>query len=177
MPFRLRDRLRTTEDQGFRRASLPPTRPRGGWQRRDVDATPAPTRRGEAVCTGWFTETSAAPSGTAAGLVSGTVAGPRLHARPPRASKPFGCQSITAPQGQENRHEHLSLVGNLTRYPELRSTPDGTAIYELRIAVDAVGDTPPLYLDVADFRASAESCARHLAKGREIAFKRASACR
>ena len=42
----------------------------------------------------------------------------------------------------------LSLVGNLTRDPELRSTPDRTAICELRIAVDAVGDTPPLYVDV-----------------------------
>lgn len=64
----------------------------------------------------------------------------------------------------------LSLVGNLTRDPVLRHTPGGDPVCDLRIAVNAVGDTPPLYLDLATFGAQAEACAEHLAKGRQIAF-------
>src|SRR5690349_7170863 len=94
---------------------------------------------------------------------------------------PFGCippwrarrrdahQSITAPQGQgADAMNSLSLVGNLTRDPVLRFTPDGTAVCDLRVAVDAVGDTPPLYLDLATFGPQAQACAEHLAKGRQI---------
>jgi single-strand DNA-binding protein len=65
---------------------------------------------------------------------------------------------------------NLSLVGNLTRDPVLRYTPSGEAVCDLRIAVDALGDTPPLYLDLATFGPQAEACTRHLAKGRQIAL-------
>jgi single-strand DNA-binding protein len=33
-----------------------------------------------------------------------------------------------------------------------------------------VGETPPLYLDLACFGAAAEASAKHLSKGRQIAF-------
>ena len=64
----------------------------------------------------------------------------------------------------------LNLVGNLTRDPVLRFTPEGAAVCDLRVAVDAVGDTPPLYLNLATFGPQAQACAEHLAKGRQIAF-------
>jgi single-strand DNA-binding protein len=64
----------------------------------------------------------------------------------------------------------LSLVGNLTRDPVLRVTPAGEPVCDLRIAVNAGADSPPLYLDLATFGPQAEACAQHLAKGRQIAF-------
>ena len=68
------------------------------------------------------------------------------------------------------------LVGNLTRDPELRHTPSGTAVCKLRIAVntrqkDAAtgqwGDKPN-YFDVTVWGNQAESCSQFLAKGRPI---------
>jgi single-strand DNA-binding protein len=64
----------------------------------------------------------------------------------------------------------LSLVGNLTRDPELRTLPDGTAVCDLRLAVDGMGDQSPLYIDVATFGPQAKACTEYLAKGRQVAF-------
>src|SRR2546422_284638 len=65
------------------------------------------------------------------------------------------------------------LVGNLTRDPELRHTPSGTAVCKLRIAVntrqkDAQGNwgDKPNYFDVTVWGNQGESCGRLLAKGR-----------
>jgi single-strand DNA-binding protein len=67
------------------------------------------------------------------------------------------------------------LVGNLTRDPELRHTPGGTAVCSLRIAVnsrrrDETGQwvDKPNYFDVSIFGNQAESCAQYLAKGRPV---------
>ena len=69
------------------------------------------------------------------------------------------------------------LVGNLTRDPELRHTPGGTAVTSLRIAVnsrrrDESGQwtDKPNYFDVSVFGNQAESCAQYLAKGRPVAI-------
>ena len=69
------------------------------------------------------------------------------------------------------------LVGNLTRDPELRATPGGTSLCRLRVACNTSWrnretgeiDERPNYFDVSVFGASAEACARFLAKGRPVA--------
>jgi single-strand DNA-binding protein len=69
------------------------------------------------------------------------------------------------------------LVGNLTRDPELRSTPSGTSLCRLRVACSTTWrnkdtgdfDERPNYFDVTVFGASGEACARFLAKGRPVA--------
>jgi single-strand DNA-binding protein len=66
------------------------------------------------------------------------------------------------------------LVGNLTRDPELRHTPSGTAVTPLRIAVnDRVkrGEEwtdAAYYFDVTVWGRTAENCAQYLAKGRPV---------
>lgn len=67
------------------------------------------------------------------------------------------------------------LVGNLTRDPELRHTPSGTAVCSLRLAVntrrkDETGQwvDKPNYFDVTVWGAQGERCAQYLAKGRPV---------
>jgi single-strand DNA-binding protein len=68
------------------------------------------------------------------------------------------------------------LVGNLTRDPELRSTPGGTPVCSLRVAVNtrrkdgATGEwtDKPNYFSVSVFGNQAESCAQYLSKGRPV---------
>ncbi len=70
------------------------------------------------------------------------------------------------------------LTGNLTQDPELRSTPDGTAVCSLRIASNArrkdatSGEwtDKPNYFDVTVFGAQGENAARYLTKGRGVAI-------
>ena len=64
----------------------------------------------------------------------------------------------------------LSLIGHLTRDPQLRMLSDGRAVCDLRLAVNGGRDARPLFIDVATFGPQAEACARHLTKGREVAF-------
>lgn len=71
------------------------------------------------------------------------------------------------------------LVGNLTRDPEMRSTPGGTSVCHLRIAVnDRVKDQNtgewgdrPNYFDVDVFGALGEQCGQWLSKGRQVAVE------
>ena len=69
------------------------------------------------------------------------------------------------------------LVGNLTRDPELRHTPSGTAVCSLRVAVnsrrrDESGQwvDKPNYFSISVFGNQAESCAQYLSKGRPVAI-------
>jgi single-strand DNA-binding protein len=69
------------------------------------------------------------------------------------------------------------LVGNLTRDPELRHTPGGTAVCSLRLAVnsrrkDQSGQwiEKPNYFDVTVWGQQGENCAQYLAKGRPVAI-------
>jgi single-strand DNA-binding protein len=69
------------------------------------------------------------------------------------------------------------LTGNLTKDPELRSTPSGTSICKLRLAVntrrkDASGQwvDKPNYFDVTVWGAQGENCAQYLSKGRPVAI-------
>jgi single-strand DNA-binding protein len=69
------------------------------------------------------------------------------------------------------------VTGNLTRDPELRSTPAGTPVCKLRIAVntrrksaDGNWEDKPNYFDVTVWGAQGENCATYLAKGRPVAI-------
>jgi single-strand DNA-binding protein len=69
------------------------------------------------------------------------------------------------------------ITGNLTRDPELRNLPSGTAVCNLRVAVNTRrkdGQTgewvdKPNYFDVTVWGMQGENCAQYLSKGRPVA--------
>jgi len=63
---------------------------------------------------------------------------------------------------------NVTLVGQLTTDPVLRSLPDGRSVCDLRLAVNDQREHPTLFVDVATFGAGAEACAEYLSKGRSI---------
>lgn len=71
------------------------------------------------------------------------------------------------------------ITGNLTRDPELRHTGGGTAVCELRVAVNSrrkdgqSGEwvDKPNYFDVTVWGAQGENCATYLSKGRPVAVE------
>lgn len=68
------------------------------------------------------------------------------------------------------------LAGNLTRDPELRNTPSGTPVVELRLAISETyrdrqsGESRETvcYVDVVVWNRQAELCQQYLAKGRNV---------
>ena len=66
------------------------------------------------------------------------------------------------------------ITGNLTRDPELRSTPGGTSVCSLRVAVNSRRKEAdqwvdkPNYFDVTVWGAQGENCAQYLSKGRAV---------
>jgi len=73
----------------------------------------------------------------------------------------------------------VGITGNLTRDPELRSTPGGISVCKLRVAVNSRrkdGQTgewvdKPNYFDVTVWGAQGENCANYLSKGRPVAIE------
>jgi single-strand DNA-binding protein len=73
----------------------------------------------------------------------------------------------------------VAITGNLTKDPELRSTPSGTSVCKLRVAVNsrrkdgASGEwvDKPNYFDVTVWGAQGENCANYLSKGRPVAVE------
>jgi single-strand DNA-binding protein len=71
------------------------------------------------------------------------------------------------------------IVGNLTRDPEMRATPSGLAVCNMRIAVNERVKDPntgdwgerPNYFDVDVFGGQGERCGQWLAKGRQVAIE------
>ena len=70
----------------------------------------------------------------------------------------------------------LFIVGNLTRDPELRTTPAGDSVCDFTVAVnrrarrDAQGAQQEAdFFRVSAWRALGENCAKYLAKGRKVA--------
>ena len=70
------------------------------------------------------------------------------------------------------------ITGNLTRDPELRHTGGGTAVCDLRVAVngrrkDQSGEwvDKANYFDVTVWGGQGENCANYLAKGRPVAIE------
>jgi single-strand DNA-binding protein len=64
----------------------------------------------------------------------------------------------------------LTLVGRLTRDPELRALPSGTSVCNMRLAVDGHRDDDTVFIDIATFGAQADACARYLTQGRQVSF-------
>jgi len=67
------------------------------------------------------------------------------------------------------------LIGNLTRSPELRYTPSGTPVADLRLAVNRAYTTPggekreeAYFLTVVVWGKQAESCGEYLDKGSPV---------
>jgi single-strand DNA-binding protein len=71
------------------------------------------------------------------------------------------------------------ITGNLTRDPELRTTPGGTSVCKLRVAVNSrrkdgqSGEwvDKPNYFDVTVWGAQGENCSTYLSKGRPVAVE------
>ncbi len=68
------------------------------------------------------------------------------------------------------------LIGRLAREPELRYTPNGTAVTRLVVAVDRPftnrqGEREADFIDVVVWQKQAETCANYLGKGRLIAVE------
>lgn len=65
-----------------------------------------------------------------------------------------------------------TIIGNLTRDPELKALPSGTEVCELTVAVNERGKDGKEYvsfLDVVTFGVTAQNCGRYLTKGRQVA--------
>jgi single-strand DNA-binding protein len=85
----------------------------------------------------------------------------------------FSGPSLETPRkGQEEQMSSFNrvlLIGNLTRDPELRHTPQGKAVCEFTLAVDGVprseGEKSADYFPITVWEKRAEACAKHLRKG------------
>ena len=69
---------------------------------------------------------------------------------------------------------NCNFIGNLTRDPELHTTPNGKNVVKMSIAVnrkmpDANGQKVTDFIDVTAWNRLADLCAQYLAKGRKIA--------
>lgn len=69
----------------------------------------------------------------------------------------------------------VMVMGNLTRDPEIKHTPKGTAIASLSIAINRHYTTESgerkeevTYVDIEAWGKLAENCAEHLSKGKQI---------
>jgi single-strand DNA-binding protein len=71
-------------------------------------------------------------------------------------------------------YNKVILMGNLTRDPELRYTPTGTAVCNMDIAVNSTsgyGETrkeETLFIRVVSFNKQAENCGQYLKKGNPV---------
>jgi len=72
-------------------------------------------------------------------------------------------------------HNRVTLAGNLTRDPELRYTPKGSAVGDLSIAInekyktsDGTQKEETVFVDVTVWGRQAETCKEHLTKGRPV---------
>lgn len=68
----------------------------------------------------------------------------------------------------------ITLIGNLTHDPEVRSTPNGVTVVSFTIAVnrkfpDSKGEKKTDFFRILAWRQLGESCGRYLAKGRKVA--------
>jgi len=62
------------------------------------------------------------------------------------------------------------IIGNLTKDPELRTTPQGISVCSFTVAINrGFGDKKDVdYIPVVTWRGLADNCARFLAKGRKV---------
>ena len=70
--------------------------------------------------------------------------------------------------------QRITLIGNLTRDPEVRSTPSGVTICTFTIAVNrrfanSDGDRQTDFFRINAWRQLGENCGRYLSKGKKVA--------
>lgn len=67
----------------------------------------------------------------------------------------------------------LTIIGNLTKAPELRTTPSGDSVCTFTVAVNRRkkqdGTQEADFFHVSAWRAMGENCSKYLAKGRKVA--------
>jgi len=96
-------------------------------------------------------------------LASLAAPGPGPAAQtPPNAALPL------RPRKETQQMNVVTLVGNLTADPELKGEGE-RQVCRMRLAVSTAPKEDPLYISVAAFGRQAETCARYLRKGREVA--------
>lgn len=62
----------------------------------------------------------------------------------------------------------LTIIGNLTRDPELRTTPQGINVCDFTVAVNRRKSDESDFFRVAAWRQLGETAAKYLAKGRKV---------
>lgn len=62
----------------------------------------------------------------------------------------------------------LTIIGNLTRDPELRTTPQGISVCEFTVAVNRRKSDESDFFRVTAWRQLGENAAKYLAKGRKV---------
>lgn len=70
----------------------------------------------------------------------------------------------------------ITLIGRLTRSPELLVTPNDISVARMTIAVDrryrdANGDKQTDFINVVAWRTLADNCCRYLTKGKQVAVE------
>ncbi|HDO22152.1 MAG TPA: single-stranded DNA-binding protein [Nitrospirae bacterium] len=71
-------------------------------------------------------------------------------------------------------YNRIILIGNLTKDPELRYTPNGAAVSTFRIAVNTrykqgeENKEETLFIDTVVFGKQAENCSEYLSKGSQV---------
>lgn len=69
----------------------------------------------------------------------------------------------------------ITLIGNLTHDPELRTTPNGVSVCTFSIAVNrrfansSTGERVTDFFRITTWRQSAENCAKYLTRGKKVA--------
>ena len=67
---------------------------------------------------------------------------------------------------------HITLIGRLTRDPELRYTPNGVAVANFDLAVDRPGKEKETdFIRIVAWQKQAELCANYLKKGRLVGIE------
>ncbi len=69
----------------------------------------------------------------------------------------------------------ITLIGNLTKDPQKRATPNGVSVCNFNIAVNrrfagADGQKQTDFFNIVTWRALADNCARYLSKGKKVAI-------
>lgn len=69
----------------------------------------------------------------------------------------------------------ITLIGNLTKDPQKRATPNGVSVCNFTIAVNrrfagADGQKVTDFFNIVTWRALADNCARYLSKGKKVAI-------
>lgn len=62
----------------------------------------------------------------------------------------------------------MTIIGNLTRAPELRTTPQGVSVCDFTVAVNRKRGEGTDYFRVTAWRQLGENCQKYLAQGRKV---------